>query len=579
MLAGFGPLFAAWPGVASPYVLPKLAALALAAAVASRAAAGLPAEDPGRKGPAKPDILLPLGALVLAVGLTTVFSQSPHVSLLGEYSARGQGFLTLTLCAAVAALAQGAGASFARPALFAGAAAGAVLAAYGLLQLAGLDPVLNAVGKMSYGRVGSLTGSPIALGCSLAMILPLQLRSALDGEDALRRRMGRAFLLAGSLGLFFTWSRGAWFAAAASVFSYLLWTGRIKGLKDRRTQAGMAAAVCAAAILAFAAARARPTSASDLGRVAVWQSAWRMFTEHPVLGAGPDAFSLMLGRHKTEGFVRAYGEHGGQANAHNDVLAVLSGAGLAGLAAYAWLVVAAWRRLRAALRDDARRADAAAAGAGLVAAFVVAKFNPISLDNLALGALLLGLIDPGGARSRGLSRSAAAFSSAALLASAWLLAADRRCLQGMRAQAEGRMDEARAAYAGAVRMNPAEQSYGLWLVGAIRERARQEKDPARRLSLSVEAVSAARDLERWNPLDARALHALGGSLASLSLQGGPDLMEEAAAVLERGARADWSYRALLETRLTIANLRRDARAKADTVSRLARLDALARKGG
>ncbi|MCM2303905.1 MAG: hypothetical protein NDJ72_04335, partial [Elusimicrobia bacterium] len=57
------------------------------------------------------------------------------------------------------------------------------------------------------------------------------------------------------------------------------------------------------------------------------------------------------------------------------------------------------------------------------------------------------------------------------------------------------------------------------------------------------------------------------------LQGGPDGMSEAAAALDRGARADWSYRPLLETRLAVANLRKDSRAKADTDRRLARLDA------
>ena len=97
-----------------------------------------------------------------------------------------------------------------------------------------------------------------------------------------------------------------------------------------------------------------------------------------------------------------------------------------------------------------------------------------------------------------------------------------------------------------------------------------------RISLGLEAVAAARAMEKWHPLDVRALHALGGSLAALALQGGPDGMAEAAAVLDRGARADWSYRPLLETRLTVATLRKDARAKADTEARLARLDAMRR---
>lgn len=574
-LAAFGPLFAAWPGVASPYALPKLLALALATAAASLGAARSIEEAVRPKGAAKPDILRPLAACLGALALACAFSQDRPASLLGEYSQRSHGFLSLALCAAAAALAQEAGAARARFALLAGAAAGAALSAYGLLQLAGLDPVLNAIGSLPYGRAGSLVGSPVGLGCCLAMILPLQLRLALDGEGSRRRRTGAAFCLLSAVGLIFTWSRGAWLAAGAGACCYLLWTGRAQGPKTRLAGVKFAAAaVFAAAALAFAAGRARPTSGSDLGRVAVWESSLRMFAAHPLAGVGPDAFGLMLGRYKTEGFVRVYGESGSQAHAHNDILQALATTGLAGFAAYTWLLLAAWRRLRNALRDETQRVDSAAAGAGLVAAFVVAKFNPIPLDALALGAVLLGLLDPRGARSRGLPVTASALSAAGVLVSAWLLLADRRCLEGMRAQHEGRVEQARASYAAAARMNPAESRYGFWLVGLIREQARSEKDPGRRLALGLESVAAARALESRHPLDVRALHALGGSLAALTLQGGPDAMAEAAAALDRGARADWSYRPLLETRLTVASLRGDRRAKADSAARLARLDAL-----
>lgn len=576
-LSAFGPLFAAWPGIASPYTLPKLLILALATAAASLGAARSVPDPLKKTGVAKPDILRPLAVCLGAVALACLFSNDMHASLLGEYSQRGYGLLPLALCLAVAALASGAGAALARFVLFLGAAAGAALSAFGLLQLAGLDPVLNAVGEISYGRIGSLVGSPFGLGCCLAMILPLQLRLALDGEDPRQRRMGWAFFLMSAPGIIFTWSRGAWLAAAIGAGCYLFWTGRLQGPKARPTVMTLAAAAVLAAIaLAFATGRIRPTSNSDAGRVAVWQTSWRMFAADPLLGVGPDAFGLMLGRYKTEGFVRAYGESGSQGHAHNDFLQALSTAGLAGFAAYAWLLVAAWRRLQNALSDKAQRVDSAAAGAGLIAAFVVAKFNPIPLDGLAMASVLLGLLDPRGARPRALSSAVSTLSAAGVLASAWLLIADRRCFEGMRAQSEGRIAEARAAYAAAARLNPAESRYGFWLVGLIRDQVRTERDPARRISLGLEAVAAARAMARWNPLDARALHALGGSLAALALQGGPDGMAEAAAVLDRGAQADWSYRPLFETRLTVANLRRDARAKADTEERLARLDALRR---
>lgn len=194
-----------------------------------------------------------------------------------------------------------------------------------------------------------------------------------------------------------------------------------------------------------------------------------------------------------------------------------------------------------------------------------------------MAALLLGLLDPRGKRPRELPAAALIASAAGALAACWLLAADSRAYQGMRAQNEGRLEAAQKAYARAADLMPADSRYGFWLVGVIRERVRAETDPGRKLALGTEAVAAARAMERWHPLDVRALHALGGSLAALALQVGPDGMAEAAEVLERAARADWGYRPALETRLTVAGLRGDARAKAEAAAMLARLDGLARK--
>lgn len=568
-LAAFAPLFAAWPGVASPYTAPKLLVLAVAAALA---AYGAVVPEPSRsKRPAGADILRPLAACLAAVALASVFSIHLPTSLLGDYAQRAYGLMPLGLCAALAALAQASGPAFSRRVLSWGAPAGAALAVVGLLQLAGLDPVLNAIGDISYGRIGSLVGSPIALACALAMLLPPSLRCALDGESLSARRAGWACLGFILLGLGATWSRGGWVAAGAAAGAYLFWTGRLTG---RRAAVAAAATAALACVLAFAVARARPTSDSDSGRVAVWRAAARMFVAHPILGVGPDAFPVTLGRYKGEDFVRAYGESGSQGHAHNDVLQALATTGLAGASAYLWLLVAAWRRLAGAMREPELRADSAAAGAGLLAAFIVAKVNPVNIDVLALAAVLLGLLDPRGARPPAPTKAVAALSAAAVLVSGWLFLADRACLAGMRAQKEGRLDEARAAYASAARRVPFESRYGFWLVGLLRERARTDPDPARRLVFGGDAVAAARVMERWNRDDVRALHALGGSLAALALQGGPDGMAEAAAVLERGPRADWSYRSLLDTRKTVAGLRGDRAAQADSVARLASLDAI-----
>lgn len=576
-VAAFAPLLAAWPGVASPYTVPKLLVLAvasaLAAAAALAAARGASAVEAARpKAPAGADLLRPLAAGLAAVALAAVFSSHVPTSLLGDYSQRAYGLLGLGLCAAVAAFAQASGTAAAARGLAWGPAAGAVLAAVGLLQLRGLDPVLNAVGELTGGRAGSWVGSPVALGCVLAMLVPLALRSALDGESPGRRRSGWAFLGLMLLGLAATLSRGAWLAAAAAAAAYLLGSGRAL---TRRTLAALAvAAVLGGGAAVALTGRSRATAHSDSGRMATWRAAWSMFAAHPLLGVGPDAFTLALGRHKGPDFLRAYGPAGRQGHAHNDILQALATTGAVGLAAYLWLLVAAWRRFKNALREPSLRADAAAAGAGLLAAFLVAKVNPLNLDALALAAAFLGWLDPRGAPPRVPAGVVAGSSAAAVLAAGWLFLADRACLAGMRAQREGRLDDAVVAYAAAARLVPTESSYGFWLVGLLRERARTDPDHGWRRTFAEEAVAAARVMERANPGDVRALHALGGSLAALSIHHGPDHLAEAAAVLERGVAADWSYRSLLETRRTVANLRKDRAAYDDSAARLARLDAL-----
>ncbi|HBL18634.1 MAG TPA: hypothetical protein DD417_18210 [Elusimicrobia bacterium] len=576
VLASCGPLLAVWPGTASLYTLPKLLVLSLGAAVASAGALrDDDAEDRKAARSPGPGILGPIAAVLGALVLSTALSQNPPVSVLGEYSQHSHGLLPLALCAVIAALAQSAGLAAARGLLKAGAFAGAALSAYGLAQLAGLDPLLKLVGGLPEGRVVSLVGSPVSLGCCLAMLLPWQLGLALDGETPGKRRVGALSAALTVAGLWVTVSRGAWLAAAVGAGCYLFWTGRCAGSRLRLAVLGAAAAAAiAAAALTIPSWHARGTFESDAARLGVWKAAWRMSLAHPVSGVGPDAFQVMLGRFKGEDFVRSRGPTGSQVHAHNDFLEVLAVSGVLGLAAYLWLLLAAWRRLRGALRDDTARSPAAASGAALAAAFVFAKFNPVPLAGLALAAAALGTLDPRGARSRGIARASLLFSAVAVAASVWLLTADRSCLRAMRAQQAGRPQDALAAYAAATRLNPFELRYGLRRVGLLRELARSEDDPLRRRALLEEAVRASRVLVRWNPLEAEAQHALGGSLAALTLQGGADGMRESAEALERGLRADWSHRPLIETRLKLAALRGARDAAADSTRRLAELDAL-----
>jgi O-antigen ligase len=123
---------------------------------------------------------------------------------------------------------------------------------------------------------------------------------------------------------------------------------------------------------------ALPATAIRPDRLTLWHTAVRMAAAHPFTGVGPDNFRL------------AYGSYAGiddwdtRVHANNLYLEVLSGAGVPGLAALGWLVLAAvlslWRRWRAASAFDASAGAAALAvlvvvlGHGLVDTFLA--FTP-----------------------------------------------------------------------------------------------------------------------------------------------------------------------------------------------------------
>lgn len=74
------------------------------------------------------------------------------------------------------------------------------------------------------------------------------------------------------------------------------------------------------------------------GRAHFWPIALRIFLEHPILGAGFDAFGIAFTRHDTwNGFLRVE-------QAHNDYLQTLADAGLAGFACVAGFIYLLFRK-------------------------------------------------------------------------------------------------------------------------------------------------------------------------------------------------------------------------------------------
>lgn len=252
------------------------------------------------------------------------------------------------------------------------------------------------------GRIGSTFGSPVFLGSYLAIILPL---AWVKREQRWANAIRWAALILISIALLATRTRGSVVAAVAGVLV-------IEHLRGRKVILWLAPAIPAFAFLWWIRSTAHN---SDMGRVEIYRSAIMAWKIHPIIGWGPDTFSLAFRQFMTPRFIKA--NNGAdffiQLSAHNDILQVLTTLGLAGLAAYTFLYMEAARLLRRALATEP---EALGIAGSFTALFVNAKFNPIPLAALVISAAMIGSIDravpedhEGGSRTGSLAAAAVAF--------------------------------------------------------------------------------------------------------------------------------------------------------------------------
>jgi O-antigen ligase/polysaccharide polymerase Wzy-like membrane protein len=97
------------------------------------------------------------------------------------------------------------------------------------------------------------------------------------------------------------------------------------------------------------------------GRVELWRAAARIVAAHPWLGIGPDNFRLAYGGYAGIAFADT------RTHSNNMYFEVLTGGGLLGAAAFAWLLWQCGRCTSTAIRDAATHGRAAALGVGAAA--------------------------------------------------------------------------------------------------------------------------------------------------------------------------------------------------------------------
>ncbi len=322
--------------------------------------------------------------------LSTLFSVNPALSLHGS-SGRPAGLVT-ALALATFFFASRRLASepqwLDRVSLVATLAAGAA-SAYAVAQFLGLDPIgwSGAATFDGRTRVSGTLGHPNTLGAYLAMTLPLTLLLA----SRTRSPAGRAAALATvALSIFVmaaTLSRGAWLGAAAAVGVFaavwlLGWRQRKAGATapTGRWRIGVIVMV---SLLAFLLPLATPLGrgfvtrireVADLNapttqsRIHLWTAGLDMMADRPLLGAGTDAFGVLVPRYRTAEFSRLEW-NATTDKAHNEAIQIAATQGFVGIAAallvFFFVTRAILRISRRQGMDD--RLGAAVAAASLAA--------------------------------------------------------------------------------------------------------------------------------------------------------------------------------------------------------------------
>jgi O-antigen ligase len=536
-----------WTGQADVYGAPRLAAIAALAALAW-------ASRWNRSGWRRTPLDLPLLGLAAVFLASLAASADPFVGIVGVYSIHAYGLAGLVLCAAAYLACAWSDEPRDPDRLLSAAFAAAVAASvYGLLQQGGLE-LFAGVRASGSGRLIGTQGDPVPFGACLLLFVPLAAHFSRASSPGRRiaGRIGGALVVAA---LAFTVSRGAWLGAAAGLAVYLWLSGAAKPRVLTLIAAGAAAAVLGAAYL-------RPTAQrSDSARWALWESVARSVPAHPWLGAGPDSIQTSLRRVRTDEFIRALGPTKSQVSAHNDILQMLATLGLAGLAAYLWLLAGAWRSVREALRDEKHRSAYAAIAGALAGLFVQAKFNPVPLGALVVAALLLGLTArgaPGPGRARPFKAAAVLACALILLLGLRLCAADRRFYLARSYEAAGRAAPALKAYRAAVELDPYELHYRLNAGRYMAALGAANPNPDIKRELIEEAIEMGRQGARLRPALADGFVMQGTYLLLAGAYGAPPRLAEAAGALDAALERDPYLPVLLENRMKLAQALGDA---------------------
>lgn len=301
---------------------------------------------------------------------------------------------------------------------------GAVVAAYGLVQFLGVDPLSWQFAWSSNRSFGTMSnpdffGGYVALTCFLSIGLGLS-----STESKARWTWWSLAFLQGFTAVT-SFSRGAWIALAvgALVFAVLLARTRPRlsvGMRPQLSSLQKYSVIGLLTLAAFGIAWLSlgsgdqgmsrrfadvvdPNSAVVRGRVELGRVALLSAADRPLLGYGPDTLALVAGPKATQALASLVEPGAGVDSAHNMLLQAASELGLPGfamlVALITWASVASWRLCVSISSSHPRSALLVVGGlAGCAASLTNFMFNPTNVGGtLVFWGVLGAIVSPVGA--------------------------------------------------------------------------------------------------------------------------------------------------------------------------------------
>lgn len=279
--------------------------------------------------------------MVLAC-VSTVFAVDVSTAIFGDYAYQ-RGLVTLLMCVGVYWLVSQTVTTPARARQLAWAciAGGMFVAAYALVQVAGVDPAdWTGIEPWMLRRGIATLGNPDFVGGFVVFPLVLAVNEIVHGSTPLSRGIAALASLFMLFALAFSMTRGAWVGAFVGMSVVLLSpAGRRGGNRSVWAAAWLGVLVGLAAIVAgrLGLLDTVMIRLQDMvtfspswgsGRLHFWREALSLIVERPLLGAGPDSYRLVWYAARTPAEIAALGTGWYVADAHNILLTSMANVGI-----------------------------------------------------------------------------------------------------------------------------------------------------------------------------------------------------------------------------------------------------------